>query len=459
MVVSALFILRYAQSLRAMAKTVLYSTSRAVVSVASQALWTPMIKDEFGHVNVLLMWYGWGSHQGAFLTDSIMIASYDEKRNSVSLLSLPRDILVFKNKQHWYGKVNSYFNFQLWQSDNMDEAAIGTIQKMEEMFWIKIPYYTLIDFKWFESVVDALWGIEVNVPQILIDNQYPIDRNGTYTTVRFNSGLQYMNGESALIYARSRHSTSDFSRSRRQHDVIKAIIQKALKTENLTNLTVLRSLYSEYSSKVTTNITYQHILGLVSKIDRWLPQVISNGLTSECGYGWYKMMKPWCLLYTPPSELVGWASALIPNGATVSNPSNYKYLQNYAFFVLHNQGYQIERPSIEVVNGIGTNAPRSRYISRWSAGIDMAVKLKKFNFVVEWSRMLAGRNSKEFSQDTVVRISGSGDQYPETLKALSMILDYDRIETWAILSWFNMQIVLGNTYVQKYGDKIFNRDM
>jgi anionic cell wall polymer biosynthesis LytR-Cps2A-Psr (LCP) family protein len=133
-------------------------------------------------------------------------------------------------------------------------------------------------------VVDTLGGIDIQVPMTLIDNAYPVDRNGTYTTFRVNSGQQVMDGATALKYARSRHSTSDFSRSSRQHDVIKAIMDKFLKTENVTNISVLRELYSQYTKIVTTNISYQEMLGMVSKLED-LDTMISNGLTSECGYG------------------------------------------------------------------------------------------------------------------------------------------------------------------------------
>ncbi len=437
-------------------KRVALSTSKVIVNAASQTLGTPMIKDDLWNINVLLLGYGGGKHQGALLTDSIIVASYDEKLWSVSMLSLPRDLYVLKNKKAWYGKINGMLSTNLGISDGLDQAALLTISKIEEVVWVKIPYYIMIDFQWFESIVNTLGGIDIFVPKNFIDPAYPVDRNGTYTTFRVNSGQQIMDGPTALKYVRSRHSTSDFSRSARQRDVIKSIINKALKTENVTNISVLRELYNQYSKIVTTNVTYQEMLWMVPNLEK-MDHVISNGLTSECGYGWYKMMKAGCFLYTPNSALVGGASVLLPNGSTINNPSIYKYIQNYAFFALHNQWYQIENPSIEVVNAIGSNAPRTRYIRRVDAGIDMAVKLMKFNFNIQGSRFLAGRNNtKEQLEETIVKINGTGNTYPETLKVLNMILDIDRVETWADLSWFDMQIFLGNSYVQKYGNELFN---
>jgi hypothetical protein len=95
---------------------------------------------------------------------------------------------------------------------------------------------------------------------------------------------------------------------------------------------------------------------------------------------------------------------------------------------------------------------------RADAGINMAVKLQKFNFNIQGSRFLAGRNNtKEQVEETIIRIHGTGS-FPETLKTLPMLLEYDRVETGVDLSGYDMQIILGNSYVQKYGNEIFNRD-
>jgi anionic cell wall polymer biosynthesis LytR-Cps2A-Psr (LCP) family protein len=104
------------------------------------------------------------------------------------------------------------------------------------------------------------------------------------------SGLQHMNGVTALQYARSRHSTSDFSRSLRQQQVIKAIFEKLTATENLTNMNKLRELYDNFTKMVMTNVSFQESVGMM-KYAYQLKNYFSHGFTSECGYGGYKMMK------------------------------------------------------------------------------------------------------------------------------------------------------------------------
>jgi LCP family protein required for cell wall assembly len=96
---------------------------------------------------------------------------------------------------------------------------------LEQILGLKIDYYALVDFGGFKEVIDALGGITVDVPEAFSDSTYPTENNG-YMTVSFTGGIQKMNGEKALQYARSRHTTSDFSRSLRQQIIIKAIIDK-----------------------------------------------------------------------------------------------------------------------------------------------------------------------------------------------------------------------------------------
>jgi anionic cell wall polymer biosynthesis LytR-Cps2A-Psr (LCP) family protein len=99
-------------------------------------------------------------------------------------------------------------------------------------------------------------------------------------TVSFASGIQQFNGEKALQYARSRHSTSDFSRSLRQQSIINAVLQK-LKDQGITNLTKAKSLYNEYTKIVKTNISLKEMVG-VAKYMYKLQHMFSYGFTTEC---------------------------------------------------------------------------------------------------------------------------------------------------------------------------------
>lgn len=85
---------------------------------------------------------------------------------------------------------------------------------------IEIQYYSLVDFGGFKNIIDTLGGITIDIPEGFTDTTYPTPDNG-YMTIHFDSGVTLLDGEKALQYARSRHSTSDFARSLRQQQIVK----------------------------------------------------------------------------------------------------------------------------------------------------------------------------------------------------------------------------------------------
>jgi LCP family protein required for cell wall assembly len=102
---------------------------------------------------------------------------------------------------------------------------------VETNFGVAIDGYAMLDFYAFERIVDALGGIDVYVSEALHDTHYPDPRPGdphAYTTIHFDPGWHHMDGTRALQYARSRMSTSDFDRARRQQEIMVAVRDRAL---------------------------------------------------------------------------------------------------------------------------------------------------------------------------------------------------------------------------------------
>jgi anionic cell wall polymer biosynthesis LytR-Cps2A-Psr (LCP) family protein len=91
-------------------------------------------------------------------------------------------------------------------------------------------------------------------------------------TFHINSGRNLLDGKTALMYARSRHSTSDFARSLRQQQIIKAILEKV--KENGLSIGKMKTLYSDYAAMVHSNISLEEILGLMKYLDKQ-PEIIS----------------------------------------------------------------------------------------------------------------------------------------------------------------------------------------
>jgi anionic cell wall polymer biosynthesis LytR-Cps2A-Psr (LCP) family protein len=89
--------------------------------------------------------------------------------------------------------------------------------------------------------------------------EYPVDWNGEYEVFELPEGMNHLSGPNTLKYARSRHSTSDFSRSKRQQSIIKAIISKIMSSENF-SINKFKELYTNYTSIVKTNISLDNMI-------------------------------------------------------------------------------------------------------------------------------------------------------------------------------------------------------
>jgi LCP family protein required for cell wall assembly len=183
-----------------------------------------------GRINILLLGIDRrGGEDWAYRTDTIMVATLDPDTRAAGILSIPRD-LQLAIPGHGQDRINTA-NVYGSLRGNPDGGPALLESTIEGSFGIPIDGYLMVDFRAFETIVDTLGGIEVEVPQRLHDTRYPDPRPGdpfAYKTIHFEPGLQHMDGRQALEYARSRMSTSDFDRAKRQQLVLLAIRQKAL---------------------------------------------------------------------------------------------------------------------------------------------------------------------------------------------------------------------------------------
>ena len=291
------------------------------VSVFSQIINPQNLKQTDGRTNILALGVDKRSNAGyvsGVLTDTIMVASIDEKKNDAVVISIPRDLWV-KMDNYTSGKINSAYAF------GGVELALKIV---EQVLGVPIHYFAVVDFESFEKAIDILGGIEVEVENAFDDYRYPIfgreldDCGGDpefkcrYQHLHFDAGLQHMDGERALAFARSRHAGgpegNDFARMRRQQKVLLAAKDKALSLKTLTNPAKLKELYELFSDSVETNIGFKEVERLYQlsrKFDksRIRSYVISGAWDDENA-----------LLYTPPAELYGGAYVLVPKAGNFS---------------------------------------------------------------------------------------------------------------------------------------------
>ncbi|MDC7224504.1 MAG: LCP family protein [Spirochaetales bacterium] len=150
-----------------------------------------------------------GSHERN--ADTIILVHANSRTGEIKMISIPRD-LWFKNR-----KLNSVYRYY---------GIHALAQDVSELTGLNIEKYMAIDMYAFIDVINIMGGIDVVLDEPLIDPTYHIKENGTWTTLNYPAGQIHLDGLGALRVARSRHSTNDYSRSRRQQMIIGAIFDK-----------------------------------------------------------------------------------------------------------------------------------------------------------------------------------------------------------------------------------------
>lgn len=203
--------------------------------------------EDLEKINVLILGVDSKSESGR--TDTIMVAQYDPDTGSAKLASIMRDSYV-SIPGHKDNKINQAYNY------GGPELVRQTIK---ENFGIDVQYYAMVNFDGFAQVVDILSpdGVEIDVEKRM---KYTDRAGGLY--IDFQPGLQRLNGEDLLEYARFRHDAeSDFGRVRRQQQVISAIKDELISINGIAKLPKMMGTVQPY---IDTNIRSKTILALAT---------------------------------------------------------------------------------------------------------------------------------------------------------------------------------------------------
>lgn len=191
-------------------------------------------------------------------TDTIMLVGVNFAARSVQILSLPRDLWVAMPNgiPVTEARLNSAYHYgELYAVPGGGPAQLAA--SLEQAFGVRVDRYIVVSFLAFEQAIDAIGGIEIDIPEPIHDPKYPRRSQPNDTiAIDFPAGRVQMDGGTALIYARIRHDSSDFNRMRRQQQVLFAVRDKLLRPETLPHLPALAQLL--YSS-VRTNLTLDDI--------------------------------------------------------------------------------------------------------------------------------------------------------------------------------------------------------
>ncbi len=228
-------------------------------------------------LNILLL--GADEQGGGHNTDTMITLSIDPTTNLVAMFQIPRDTVdvpvpagparrLFGSV--YAGKINSWFaavqnRADLFPGTDQSRGYTGLKAILGELYGIDIKYYVEVNFDGFRKIVDALGGVTVNVQVPVVDDRYPTD-DGALQRVYIPSGMQHMTGADALVYARSRHGSTDFDRGARQQRILLSLRQQ---TNIGRVLPHVDELAEALSSSIRTDIPreiFPRLLGLAETV-------------------------------------------------------------------------------------------------------------------------------------------------------------------------------------------------
>lgn len=194
---------------------------------------------------------GEGTHDGAQLTDSIMVISLDQETGDTAMLSLPRDLKASPTCTAT-GKINEVYWCNNMDGTNEQAGAEALMAEVGDILGIDFQYYAHINWGSLVQIVDTLGGITITLDEDITDYYY--------TGVVFEAGTEYtINGEQALGLARARHGTAsgDFSRGASQQKILIGIKDKIFEKD--LSITDLLSLASTLGDNLRTNFSIEEI--------------------------------------------------------------------------------------------------------------------------------------------------------------------------------------------------------
>lgn len=227
-----------------------------------------------GRLDVLLVGADSGPGRWSLRTDTLVVLSVDVASGEAALFSIPRNMVNVPLPKESRGAfacrcypamINSLYVYasghprQFPGKDSVRglravQMAIGTLvgRKLDGM--------VVVELRGFVRLINAIGGLDINVPEAVYDQRYPLENGKGYVTVYIKKGKQHMTGRKALMYARSRHQDSDYGRMERQQIVLTALGRQLQKESLLVQLPELMEIAKDH---LWTNLKMRDLPALV----------------------------------------------------------------------------------------------------------------------------------------------------------------------------------------------------
>jgi LCP family protein required for cell wall assembly len=310
-------------------------------------------------------------------TDTIILVAVDTRGHTAGLLSIPRDLWV-----HIPGRGNERINTaDLWGELGKYPGGGPALVKrtIEYNLGLPIHYYVRVDLQGFVKIIDTLGGVTVDVDCPLSDRFPDPDSPTGFTDLDLSPGIYHLDGKTALYYSRSRLSTSDFDRSRRQQKVIRGVWEQGLRLDILPKIP---ELWQALSDTFQTDLSLDQVLTLAYLGTQMEPQNIHGHFIDR-------------------TMVTGW---LTPKGAQVLLPNHERIRQVVSQF--------LAPPPLDLV---------------WAEGA--RIEVQNGTNLADWTELVASRLRWQGVQ--VVSV-GPADRFDYQE---SLIIDYtDKPHTSALLA-------------------------
>jgi LCP family protein required for cell wall assembly len=379
--------------------------------------------DSEDRTNFLVLGTGGAGHDGADLTDTFLVGSYSHTKQTLSMLSIPRDLYV--EASDGYGmRINQIYQYEVGLLGDSETALEEVSELAARITDLPIHYYAKVNFQGFTDLIDALGGVKVLVPYEIDDPYYPCHNLLDYCPFHITEGVHTLDGETALMYARSRKTTSDFDRAARQQLILEAIRDKAQSSEILASPKRLRDIYEIVSENLESNLHFRELVALAKLSESLSSQNITSAVLSD------EPRYTGGLLYAPNREDYGGAAVLIPAG------ESFREIHKLTSVIFDYPEVFAEQLPIEVLNASGT--PRlaesaAYYLNRY--GLNTA-------------HIGNHPDSSEYSRTTVYYYDPADPVVMATVTVLKKFLPADYREGSADFArrGFPLTIVLGHDY-------------
>lgn len=309
-----------------------------------------------GRVNILMLGRGGAGHEGADLTDTVIVASIDPIQKEAALLSIPRDLYVKSGGGHT--KINAVFanakSKSLASTSNntpnrnqlADDAGFKAIEDVVvASMGIPIHYHAMVDFEGFKKAIDTVGGVDATISaENTVKETMRLD--GRTYVLNVQQGNQHFDGLRALAYSRSRYTSArgDFSRSERQRLILVALKNKVFSLGTFGNPLKINQLISDFGNHVQVNMNTNEVKRLYE-----IGNTIDSSKVSSVG------------LADPPNNYV---TTSMVNGLSVVIPragvDNYKEIQAYVRNRLKDSYLASENASVVVLNGTNISGLATR---------------------------------------------------------------------------------------------------